>query len=273
MGLYLYHQCSCCTVPPAGSSTVACLANATVPVPPTASDNCGRPLAVSAGVPGPDPLCAGNKIYTFTYTDCSGATYPWVYTYTISAPVVTVPPAGSSTVACLANATVPVPPTASDNCGRPLAVSAGVPGPDPLCAGNKIYTFTYTDCSGATYPWVYTYTISAPVVTVPPAGSSTVACLANATVPVPPTASDNCGRPLAVSAGVPGPDPLCAGNKIYTFTYTDCSGATYPWVYTYTISAPVVQCLLLVHPLLPVLLMQLFLCRQLLLIIVEDRLQ
>ena len=227
-------------IPAGGSSTVACLAAATVPTPPVVNDNCGRPLTVSAGVGGTDPACAGTKTWTFTYTDCAGATYPWVYTYTISAPVVVMPAGGSSTVACLAAATAPTPPVVNDNCGRPLTVSAGVGGTDPACAGTKTWTFTYTDCAGATYPWVYTYTISAPVVVMPAGGSSTVACLAAATVPTPPVVNDNCGRPLTVSAGVGGTDPACAGTKTWTFTYTDCAGATYPWVYTYTISAPVV---------------------------------
>src|SRR5512133_54603 len=228
------------TMPAPDGSTVACVANATAPTPPTVLDNCGRTLSVSAGVPGTDPACAGPKTWTFTYTDCASATYTWVYTYTISAPVVTMPAPDGSTVACVANATAPTPPTVLDNCGRTLSVSAGVPGTDPACAGPKTWTFTYTDCASATYTWVYTYTISAPVVTMPAPDGSTVACVANATAPTPPTVLDNCGRTLSVSAGVPGTDPACAGPKTWTFTYTDCASATYTWVYTYTISAPVV---------------------------------
>src|SRR6186713_2149101 len=228
------------TMPAAGASTVACLANATAPTPPTVLDNCGRTLTVSAGVPGADPVCAGTKTYTFTYTLCDNTTQTWIYTYTISAPTVTMPAAGASTVACLANATAPTPPTVLDNCGRTLTVSAGVPGADPVCAGTKTYTFTYTLCDNTTQTWIYTYTISAPTVTMPAAGSSTVACLANATAPTPPTVLDNCGRTLTVSAGVPGTDPVCAGTKTYTFTYTLCDNTTQTWIYTYTISAPTV---------------------------------
>jgi gliding motility-associated-like protein len=229
------------SMPANGSSTVACVSSATAPVAPTVLDNCGRTLTVSAPVVSPDPACAGNKTYTYTYTDCASATYSWVYTYTISAPVVSMPANGSSTVACASNATAPLTPTVLDNCGRTLSVSAPVVSPDPACAGNKTYTYTYTDCAGATYSWVYTYTISAPVVSMPANGSSTVACASNATTPVTPTVLDNCGRTLSVSAPVVSPDPACAGNKTYTYTYTDCAGATYSWVYTYTISAPVVS--------------------------------
>ena len=35
MGLYLYHQCTDLTPPAAGASTVACLADAVAPTPPT----------------------------------------------------------------------------------------------------------------------------------------------------------------------------------------------------------------------------------------------
>jgi gliding motility-associated-like protein len=226
---------------PAGEgSTVACATNATAPTPPTVVDNCSRTLTVSAPVVTPDPACAGTKTYTYTYTDCAGATYPWVYTYTISAPIVAMPAGQSSTVACATNATAPAAPTVVDNCNRTLAVSAPVVTPDPACAGTKTYTYTYTDCAGTTYPWVYTYTISAPIVAMPADDGSTVACAADATAPVTPNVLDNCNRTLAVSAPVVTPDPACAGTKTYTYTYTDCSGATYPWVYTYTISAPVV---------------------------------
>src|SRR5512136_3003623 len=221
---------------------VACAADATAPTPPPVLDNCGRTLTVSAGVPSADPPCAGNKTWTFTYTDCANKTYPWVYTYTIADPVVTMPPDPAPVpVACAADATAPTPPPVLDNCGRTLTVSAGVPSADPPCAGNKTWTFTYTDCANKTYPWVYTYTIADPVVTMPPDPAPVpVACAADATAPTPPPVLDNCGRTLTVSAGVPSADPPCAGNKTWTFTYTDCANKTYPWVYTYTIADPVV---------------------------------
>jgi len=227
-------------MPTNGSSAVPCAAAATAPTAPTVTDNCGRTLTVSAPVVSPDPACAGTKTYTYTYTDCAGTTYPWVYTYTISAPIVVMPANGSSTVACASAATAPTAPTVTDNCGRTLTVSAPVVSPDPACAGTKTYTYTYTDCAGTTYPWVYTYMISAPIVVMPANGSSTVACASAATAPTAPTVTDNCGRTLTVSAPVVSPDPVCVGTKTYTYTYTDCAGTTYPWVYTYTISAPIV---------------------------------
>src|SRR5512134_110210 len=228
------------TMPPAGASTVACPADAVPPAVPTVTDNCGRTLTAGTPVVSADPACAGTKTYTYTFTDCAGQTYQWVYTYTISAPVVTMPPAGASTVACPADAVPPAVPTVTDNCGRTLTAGTPVVSTDPACAGTKTYTYTFTDCAGQTYQWVYTYTISAPVVTMPPAGASTVACPADAVPPAVPTVTDNCGRTLTAGTPVASADPACAGTKTYTYTFTDCAGQTYQWVYTYTISAPVV---------------------------------
>src|SRR5205085_1818861 len=208
------------TMPADGASTVACLANATPPTPPTVLDNCGRTLTVSAGVPGTDPASAGPKTYTFTYTLCDNSLHAALPIYTISAPTVTMPADGASTVACLANATPPTPPTVLDNCGRTLTVSAGVPGTDPACAGPKTYTFTYTLCDNTTKTWIYTYTISAPTVTMPADGASTVACLANADRKSVASGINNCGRTLTVSAGMTGTDHARAEPKTYTFTNT-----------------------------------------------------
>ena len=113
-------------------------------------------------------------------------------------------------MACAAAAVAPTAPTVTDNCGRTLTPSAPVISTDPICAGDKTYTYTYTDCAGATYTWVYTYTIAPPVVTMPQAGSSTVACAACAVAPTAPTVTDNCGRTLTPSAPVISSDPdLC----------------------------------------------------------------
>ena len=99
-------------MPANGASTVACPADAVTPTPPTVTDNCGRTITPSAPVVSADPACAGTKTYTFTYTDCANTAYTWVYTYTISAPTVTMPANGASTVACPADAVV----TNTTNC-------------------------------------------------------------------------------------------------------------------------------------------------------------
>src|SRR4029453_15344162 len=208
------------------------------PTPPSVTDNCGRVITPSAPVVSADPVCAGTKTYTYTYTDCAGVAKTWIYTYTISAPIFTLPADGASTVGCPADAVAPTPPSVTDNCGRVITPSAPVVSADPVCAGIKTYTYTYTDCAGVAKTWIYTYTISAPTFTLPADGASTVACPADAVAPTPPTVVDNCNRPITASAPVVSADPVCAGTKTYTYTYTDCAGVAKTWIYTYTISAP-----------------------------------
>jgi hypothetical protein len=229
------------SAPAPGSATVACVSNAqTVPTPPTVNNSCGTPATVTGPVVGPDPVCSGTKTYTWTYTDCTGNTVQYVFTYTINAPTATIPPPGGSTVPCISNAqTVPTPPNVNDSCGNPITPTGPVVGPDPACSGTKTYTWTYTDCSGTATPWVYTYTISPPTISAPAPGSATVACIVNAqTVPTPPTVNNSCGAPTSVTGPVVSPDPVCSGTKTYTWTYTDCTGNTVQYVFTYTISPP-----------------------------------
>ena len=121
----------------------------------------GGLITPSAGVPGGTYNgCEGTRTYTFTYTDCEGNTHDWVYTYTIEREDFSMPSNEGSTVACIALATVPTPPSVNDNCGNLITPSAGVPGGTyDGCEGTRTYTFTYTDCEGNTHDWVYTYTI------------------------------------------------------------------------------------------------------------------
>ncbi len=229
------------TMPAAGASTVACIANAqVVPANPVINNSCGTPMTFTGPVVGANPVCSGTKTYTWTYTDCTGLTAPWVYTYTISPPTFVMPAAGASTVTCISNAqVVPANPVVNNSCGTPLTFTGPVVGADPVCSGTKTYTWTYTDCTGTSSPWVYTYTISAPTFTLPANGASTVPCISNAqTVPTPPSVTNSCGNPITPTGPVIGADPVCSGTKTYTWTYTDCSGSSLNWIYTYTISPP-----------------------------------
>jgi len=223
------------TVPANGSSTVNCLANATVPTAPAVNDMCGNALTPVMSQ-NADPACEGSKIYTFTYTDCAGNTADWVYTYTIDMPAFTLPANGTSTVNCLSDVTVPTAPAVNDVCGNALT-PVMTQNADPACEGDKIYTFTYTDCAGNTAAWTYTYTINIPAFTLPANSASTVNCLSDITVPTPPAVNDMCGNALT-PVMTQNADPACEGDKIYTFTYTDCAGNTAVWTYTYTINIP-----------------------------------
>ncbi|MDP5011027.1 MAG: hypothetical protein NWQ47_07345, partial [Crocinitomicaceae bacterium] len=177
---------------------------------------------------------AGTVVYTFTPT-AGLCAVPITLSIVTNPIVVSMPANGGTSVACPVNAnTAPNPPVVTDNCGRTLTVSAPAVSATPACSGIKTYTYTYTNACGTTYPWVYTYTISAPTVTMPPNAGTTVACPTAAVAPTAPTVLDNCGRTLSVSAPVISAAPACSGTQTYTYTYTSCSGTTYPWVYTYT---------------------------------------
>ncbi|WP_157805357.1 HYR-like domain-containing protein, partial [Confluentibacter citreus] len=189
-----------------------------------------------------DPTCEGSKVYTFTYTDCAGNESVYTYTYTIELDSFILPANGLSAVGNLADAVEPTPPTVTDNCGNTITPSPAVKTDTPDCQGSIVYTFTYTDCAGNTADWTYTYTVILAPFTVPANAGSTVECIVDATAPTPPTVFDaNNNEVVPVMAE--SNDPACEGEKIYTFTYTDCAGNTADWVYTYTIdvtSVPVV---------------------------------
>ena len=151
--------------------------------------------------------CEGTVVYDYLYTDCSGLTFDWTYTYTIERNDFAVPANTGSIVQCVANAPTPVPPVVNDNCGDPLTPTSPVEtGTYAGCEGTKIYTWTYTDCEGNTHPWVYTYTFdhtTAPSEMGGPVSTgSTIACVLNATPPTLPMVKDVCGTCI-VSDGLP----------------------------------------------------------------------
>ena len=228
-------------VPANGSATVECLDDATQPTAPVVTDVCGNDI-IPVITQNADPVCEGDKIYTFTYTDCTGNSSVYTYTYTIDLSIFTLPANGIETVDNLADATTPTPPTVNDNCGVSITPTGPTVSATPDCQGSVVYTYTYTDCAGNTADWTYTYTIELAPFTVPADDSSTVECLGDATAPTPPTVFDANGDEV-VPTMTENTDPICEGDKIYTFTYTDCAGNTADWLYTYTIdivTAPVV---------------------------------
>ncbi|HOY39236.1 MAG TPA: hypothetical protein PLK75_08045, partial [Bacteroidales bacterium] len=227
------------TMPANGSSTVPCIANATAPTPPTVYDYCGNiitPTGPSIG--GTYNGCEGTRTYTYTYRNCVGGySHNWVYTYTIERNDFSLPANGSSTVACIANATAPTPPTVNDDCGNAITPSGPVLGGTYVnCEGTRTYTYTYADCEGNSHNWVYTYTIEVLPFPNPPDGSSTVDCIADAVAPTLPVVTDNCGNTLTPTGPTIGGTYVnCEGTRTYTYVYTDCEGNTQDWLYTYTI--------------------------------------
>lgn len=163
------------------TATVACPSNATDPgAPADITDQCGRTVSAEFidSTSTPDPLtCAGDVVWTYRYTACDSTTADWTYTYTISAPEVTIPPAGDSSVACLDDVVAPTAPVIEDNCERELDMTGVVEGDDPGdCGGTKTFTFNYSDCSGGTYEWLFTYTITSEAPTFTLEGTDPTEC-------------------------------------------------------------------------------------------------
>ncbi|MGB4847920.1 MAG: hypothetical protein WBP41_08395, partial [Saprospiraceae bacterium] len=242
--------------PVAISSTVQCASSATAPATlPVVKDVCGTTLTgtLISTVNTPNPvICEGTRAYTYRFTDCSGLTIDWTYTYTIdhtTAPAeVGGPVPVSGTVECASAATEPPAslPVIKDVCGTTLTgtLLSTVNNPNPvICEGTRAYTYRYTDCSGLTYDWTYTYTIdhtTAPSqVGGPVSTASTVQCASSATAPsILPVVKDVCGTTLTgtLFSTVNTPNPvICEGTIAYTYRFTDCSGLTFDWTYTYTI--------------------------------------
>uniref|UniRef100_UPI002617AE7E gliding motility-associated C-terminal domain-containing protein n=1 Tax=uncultured Algibacter sp. TaxID=298659 RepID=UPI002617AE7E len=182
-----------------------------------------------------DPVCEGDKIYTFTYTDCAGNESVYTYTYTIDVTTLPVVPANaSSIVECIADATQPTAPVVTDVCGNDITPVI-TQNTDPICEGDKIYTFTYTDCAGNESIYSHTYTIDITSLPVVPANaSSSVECIEDAIQPPAPVVTDVCGNTL-IPVIIENTDPVCEGDKIYTFTYTDCAGNESVYTYTYKV--------------------------------------
>ncbi|WBX73326.1 gliding motility-associated C-terminal domain-containing protein [Tenacibaculum pacificus] len=243
------------TLPTDGTATVSCIANATQPTVPIVNDINGNPITpvISQNT---SPTCEGEKIYTYTYTDCSGNVSIYKFTYTIdltTAPIISAAD-GQSDVECLASATTPTPPTGiKDTCGNdinPVLVST-IDTPNSItCEGTRVYNYTYTDCSGLVTPWKFTYTIdliTAPIISTAD-GQSDVECLADTTTPTPPTGiKDACGNDISavLISTIDTPNSItCEGTRVYNYTYTDCSGLITPWKFTYTIdliTAPIIS--------------------------------
>jgi hypothetical protein len=236
--------------PANGGSTVQCIAQATVPTPPIVYDACGSTITPTMVV-GSDPACEGTKVYTFTYTTCSGLSAVWTYTYIIDRTTPPVVPANGSSIVACPNATdvAPTPPTVFDVCGITITPTGPVVSAKPACEGTRTYTYTYADCSGLSTTWLYTYTVEYLPFTDPVDGGMTVQCRSQADVPpssnVLPVVLDNCGNTLTPSPPIVSPRPGCNGTRTYTYTYNDCEGNVQTFVFTYTVNdntAPVINC-------------------------------
>ncbi len=222
-------------LPPNDGSTVECIAAAVQPPAPVVTDQCGNNLTPVV-VASADPVCEGVKTFDFTYTDCAGNSATYTYTYTIDLTTSPVVPANdASTVECIADAVQPAAPVVVDQCGNTInpVITSSV---DPVCEGIKTYNFTYTDCAGNSSVYTYTYTVDLTTSPLVPAnGSEIVQCITDVYVPTAPAVTDQCGNNI-VPVMTENADPVCVGDKIYTFTYTDCAGNVSIYTYTFSIN-------------------------------------
>ena len=79
-------------LPPNESSSISCDQDIYIPTPPSINDNCGTPISPIM-TEGTTPTCVGDKVYTFTYMDCTGATSDWTYTFHLND---NIPPTASN---------------------------------------------------------------------------------------------------------------------------------------------------------------------------------
>ena len=234
------------SAPVSTSDRVDCYSDIILPTPPQVFDTCGTELNPTGPVESAPPGCDGDIFYTWTYSNCNGDSINYVHVVTIARPMLTLPPPVSDTINCFADVVMPAPPQVFDACGNVLTPTGPIESSVPTCAGDVTFTWTFTDCVGNTADWVYTYTVISPAFNLPADTGSVVSCFAEARIiPTPPLLSNSCGDSLVISGPVISADPVCSGIKTYTWTYTNCTGSSEDWVYTYTVNdtiSPVITC-------------------------------
>ncbi|MCB0806843.1 MAG: T9SS type A sorting domain-containing protein, partial [Bacteroidales bacterium] len=212
-------------------STVQCLSQAVTPTPPAVNDNCGNPILPTGPVYDGSGYngCEGYVTYTWTYTDCSGNTHPWVYTYMIDLETTTnLPPDEYVIVECLSLTYQPTPPLANDNCGNPIVPTGPVMGGNYNgCQGTVTYTWTYVDCALNSIDWTYTWDVqdnTAPWIIAPPDMTVFVnnGCYATNFDLGLPQKGDNCSNALTVI--VDGLVNYPVGSTTVTWWVKDCAG-------------------------------------------------
>jgi gliding motility-associated-like protein len=147
--------------------------------------------------------------------------------YTCCSPDMVLPPDDGTTVDCSLNIIVPTPPIIFDNCGLEIIPSMTETS-TPSCVGDKIFTFTYTDCAGVTAEWNYTYTVNE---NIPPTATNPADInLPVAPAPVPDIsvitdAVDNCSiNPIVAFVSDVSDGNSCPETITRTYSVTDDCG-------------------------------------------------
>jgi len=236
---------------------------------PVIQDVCGK--VISAPVPvisgtATATSCGGTVIYTYTYTDCSGLSKDWIYTYVIddkNAPALTGtwPSNNTGNNVCLSRApsgpsNAAIADLYTDVCGGTVGVThTSVPSGDD-CLWSVLYTYTVKDKCGNTVSPSPTYIVSggdktAPIITGTLGSESIQGCTIDAAPkPVttasalmglgstesPVTISDNC-TPLSdlIITSTDTTDGTCPIKIYRTYKVTDLCGNSTTITSTYII--------------------------------------
>jgi gliding motility-associated-like protein len=231
-----------------GSSTVSCPNAAVDPgAPINIFDACGRSVSATLvnSTQNPNPFsCEGSVVWLYQYTACDGTSVNWTYTYTIDyIGVITPPPNGSSLISCPNAAVNPgAPANITDVCGRVVTpVLIGQDAPTPACEGTVVWRYRYTTCDGSySVDWIHIYTIDLPTFSVPANSSVNVSCVSeiNQSAINLPFVMSACGSVITptgpVIQSIPNPI-ICSGLRNYVYTYTDCSGNSANWTFTFIV--------------------------------------
>jgi len=161
---------------------------------------------------------------TATAVSCS---YPLSENYTCCSSGISLPPNDGSAISCASDIFVPTPPTVNDNCGNAI-IPVMTENSTPACIGDKIYTFTYTDCAGNTANWTYTFSIND---NIPPTASNPVDInIAVAPAPAPDITlvideADNCtANPVVAFVSDVSDGNSCPETITRTYSVTDDCG-------------------------------------------------
>ncbi|PKQ45511.1 HYR-like domain-containing protein, partial [Confluentibacter flavum] len=148
-------------VPANAGSTVECIADAVQPAAPVVTDACGTEI-VPVVTENTDPTCEGDKIYTFTYTDCAGNESVYTYTYKIQDTIAPEAPSAplDMTYECIEDVPVAGNLTAVDNCVGDITVAGvdTIDNSDP-CMVIITRTWSFTDTCNNTSTVTQTITV------------------------------------------------------------------------------------------------------------------
>ena len=146
--------------------------------------------------------------------------------YTCCAPNMVLPPDDGSIVDCPLSISAPVPPIIFDNCGTEI-IPVMTETATPSCTGDKVFTYTYTDCAGNTAAWNYIYTIDE---NIPPTASNPSDNIPFAPAPAPDVnviidEMDNCtANPVVAFVSDVSDGNLCPETITRTYSVTDDCG-------------------------------------------------